>query len=165
MHSAEPTPRRNRNAHPPLSKQGPGASPHARSRVSNGKQLFADTVADGRTGWSRRLRDLIAFYVHHLGGENSTSIAERSIIRRIATIEVELEWLERRFALSGDEGASPDLLDLYSRSTNTLRRLLEVIGVRYDPRRAHDVTAPSLDERLAELDREQVVLENDEAAE
>jgi hypothetical protein len=137
MESAAPTPK-SRNRHPPIAKQGPGADPHARSRVSNGKQLFIDTVADGRSGWSRRFRDLNAFYVAHLGGEKSTSIAERSVIRRICTLEVELEWIERRFALSAD-GTSPELLDLYSRSTNTLRRLLEAIGLRYDPSRAQEV--------------------------
>ena len=74
-----------------------------------------------------------------------TTIAERSIIRRAATIEVELEWLERQFALSV-EGPSPELLDLYSRTTNTLRRLLETIGLK---RVARDVT-PLLQDYLAQ---------------
>jgi hypothetical protein len=146
---------------------GPDAHPKGRSRVTNGA-LFVEAIADGRTGWSRRMRDLIGFYLHHLGGEDSTSIAERSIVRRIATIEVELEWLERKFALSGDEGASPDLLDLYSRGTNTLRRLLEVIGVRYDPSRARNVNGKTLDDILVELDAEKkkaaaVTIENQAA--
>ena len=159
MQTAAPTPR-NRNKHPPLSKQGPGASPMARSKVSNGRHLFADSIADGRTGWSRRMRDLIAFYVAHMGGEEITTIAERSIVRRVATLEIELEWLERTFAISS-EGASPDLLDLYSRTTNTLRRLLESIGLQ---RRSRDVTPETIDEIAADIEAKKLAEGIDEDA-
>jgi hypothetical protein len=37
--------------------------PQARSRVTNGKQLFADATVDGRSTWARRLRDLIDLHV------------------------------------------------------------------------------------------------------
>jgi hypothetical protein len=143
MDTTAPTPRRLHRRKAPLDGQA-GVRPTGRSRISNG-HLFVDAVTDGRSGWSRRIRDLIAFYVAHLGGEDVTTIAERSIIRRAATIEVELEWLERQFALSV-EGPSPELLDLYSRTTNTLRRLLETIGLK---RVARDVT-PLLQDYLAQ---------------
>ena len=63
----------------------------ARSRVSNGKALFADATVDGRSSWPRRLRDLLSLHISDLGGEEVVSAAERSIIRRIATITVEQE--------------------------------------------------------------------------
>jgi hypothetical protein len=115
-----------------------------RSRVTNGKRLFADMTVDGRSGWSRRLRDLLNLHVADLGGEDIVSTAEHSICRRVATITVELELLERRFALKG-KGANADDLDLYLRGANSLRRLLESIGLK---RVARDVT-PLLQDYLA----------------
>jgi hypothetical protein len=132
-------PPRNRNRKPPLAKQGPGAHPLARSRVTNGSALFCEAVADGRRGWSRRIRDLIAYYVAHLGGEDNVTTPQRSIIRRAAISEVEIEWIERNFAASKNGPSSEDL-DLYFRATNALQRRLELIGMR---RVARDVTTLS----------------------
>jgi hypothetical protein len=81
---------------PTVTAQMPG---HGRSKVTNGKRLFADMTVDGRSGWYRRLRDLINLHVADLGGENVVSAGEYSICRRIGTITVELELLERKFAL------------------------------------------------------------------
>jgi hypothetical protein len=135
-----PAPRpRDRNRRPPLAKQGPGAKPTARSKVSNGHALFSQAIVDGRSGWSRRMRDLRAYYVDHLNGEENTTIAERSIARRVAVLETELEWIEQKFALA-PEGPSPDQLTLYTSTTNCLRRLLESIGIKKDPTRSRDVT-------------------------
>jgi hypothetical protein len=117
---------------------------HARSKVTNGKRLFADMTVDGRRGWSRRLRDLLQLHVSDLGGDNVVSAAEHSICRRIAAVTVELELLERKFALKG-KGAAADDLDLYLRGANSLRRLLESIGLK---RVARDVT-PLLQDYLA----------------
>ena len=78
------------------------------------------------------------------------SAAERSIIRRIATITVELEWIEQqKFALSRN-GPSAEDLDLYLRGSNSLRRLLESIGLR---RVAKDIT-PTLDDIVREHEAE-----------
>jgi hypothetical protein len=118
----------------------------ARSRVSNGKALFADATVDGRGAWARRLRDLLVLHISDLGGEDMVTAAERSIIRRVATITVELELLEKKFALSGD-GADAADLDLYVRSAGGLRRLFEAIGLK---RIARDVT-PTLDDIAAEI--------------
>jgi hypothetical protein len=109
---------------------------HARSKVTNGKRLFADMTVDGRSGWSRRLRDLLQLHVADLGGEDVVSTAEHSLCRRISTITVELELLERKFALKG-KGANADDLALYITGANSLRRLLESIGLK---RVARDVT-------------------------
>jgi hypothetical protein len=114
------------------------------SKITNGN-LFADNAVDGRSPWARRLRDLIQINVNELGGTDVVSAREYSIIRRGSTQEVELELLERKFAMKGD-GASAEDLDLYSRVSNTMRRHYEAVGLR---RRAKDVT-PALSEHFAE---------------
>ncbi len=115
-----------------------------RSRVTNGA-LFACTVRDGRSGWSRRLGDLLELHIGDLGGQDIVSNAERSIIRRIATITVELEWIEQAFK-SSRKGPTTEQLDLYLRGSNNLRRLLEAIGLE---RRSRDVT-PLLQDYLTQ---------------
>jgi hypothetical protein len=115
-----------------------------RSRITNGSALLPGV--DGRSPWVRRAKDLIREHLADLGGFDNVSAAERSIVRRAATLTVELERLEAKFALAG-EAASVDDLNAYQRAANSLRRLLESIGLQ---RRAKDVT-PSLSEYLAQL--------------
>jgi hypothetical protein len=122
----------------------PRSSKATRSRVTNGRQLFVDATADGRSAWSRRLRDLIQLHVSDLGGADVVSAAEYSLCRRIGTITTELELLERKFALNG-KGASEKDLDLYFRGAGHLRRHLETIGLK---RVARDCT-PLLQDYLA----------------
>jgi len=110
--------------------------PQARSRVTNGKDLLAGV--DGRKIWARRMRDLIGLHTADLGGVDGMSAAEKSIVRRAATLTVELERLEGKFAEPGEASAAD--IDLYQRTANSLRRLLESVGLQ---RRARDVT-PSL---------------------
>jgi hypothetical protein len=114
------------------------AHPASRSRISN--RAAALPGVDGRSTWVRRLRDLIESHTSDLGGADAVSEAERSIIRRIATLTVELERLEVEFAAAGS--AQPQQLDLYQRTANSLRRLLEAIGLH---RRARDVTPDPLE--------------------
>jgi len=104
-----------------------------RSKVTNGRTLFADG-GDMRTPWARRLRDILSLHLSDLGGDDAVSEAERSIARRAAVLTVELERLEAQFAVSE---ATPESLDLYQRTANSLRRLLESLGLK---RRARDVT-------------------------
>jgi hypothetical protein len=111
-----------------------------KSRITNGSALLAGV--DGRSAWIRRCKDVIAAHLSDLGGEDNTSAAERSIIRRASVMTVELERLEARFAVAGK--ASERDLDLYIRAAGNLRRLLEAIGLRRRPR---DVT-PSLSDYL-----------------
>jgi len=73
-----------------------------------------------------------------MSGEDNTSAAERSIVRRAAVLTVELERLEARFASAGEATAVD--LDLYIRASGNLRRLLEAVGLH---RRARDVTPPN----------------------
>jgi hypothetical protein len=107
-----------------------------RSRITNGTALVPGV--DGRSAWIRRCRDVIASHLSDLGGEDNTSAAERSIVRRVAVLTCELENLEARFAAAGE--ASADALDLYQRTSGNLRRLLETIGLQ---RRAKDVSGDS----------------------
>lgn len=116
-----------------------------RSRVTNGRSLFAE--ADARGPWARRFRDLCEAHVNDLGGAVLLSEAQRSLVRRASTIEVELEKLEGALA----EGEPVDL-DGYGRAAAQLRRILESLGLE---RRARDIT-PDLGEiaRRIHADRE-----------
>ncbi|MDT8321817.1 MAG: hypothetical protein RQ826_14950 [Xanthomonadales bacterium] len=119
----------------PDSHSTPAAvSPTNRSAVTNGKTLFMEKI-DGRSPWARRFRDLIGLHISDLGGPDNVSESERQIVRRCATLEVELERLEGMFAQAGE--ADPATLDLYQRTANSLRRLLEANGLQ---RRAVDTT-------------------------
>jgi hypothetical protein len=104
-----------------------------RSRATNGKTLFADG-GDMRTPWARRMRDVFGLHLSDLGGPDAVSEAERSIARRAAVLTVECERMEAVFAL---DAATPEALDLYQRTANSLRRMLESLGLK---RRARDVT-------------------------
>jgi hypothetical protein len=125
-----------------------GSKLHGRSKITNGTRLLPSI--DGRSVWARRLRDLIALHENDYGGSNAISEAERSLIRRASALTVELELLETKFAANG--GAQIEELDRYQRAANSLRRLLETLGLQ---RRAKDVT-PSLDQYLRQRNAEPV---------
>jgi hypothetical protein len=109
-----------------------------KARVTNGSS-FLGAGADGRSVWARRARDVFNEHLSDLGGEDNTSAAERSIIRRVAILTVELERLETKFAAAGEAGERD--LDLYQRSAGNMRRLLESVGLQ---RRQRDVTPDPL---------------------
>src|SRR5262249_37777099 len=126
----------------PRNRPGIGERPlDQRSAVTNGRRLFVDG-GDGRGPWARRMRDVIELHVSDLGGIEAASEAEKSIIRRAATLTIELERLEAKFSASG--AARDADLDMYQRCSNTLRRLLETVGIHRRPR---DVT-PTLESFL-----------------
>jgi hypothetical protein len=89
--------------------------------------------------WARRFYDVVHLYASDQGGDDNLSEGRRSMIRRIACLQVELELLETRFALAG--GADPGDPDLYQRTSGSLRRLLEGLGMDRVPR---DVTPDPL---------------------
>jgi hypothetical protein len=95
---------------------------------------------DGRSAWVRRCKDLLKEHTSDMGGVAALSAGERSILRRIAVITTEMEYLETRFALAED-AFKPDDLSMYLSCSNNLRRLLEAIGLQ---RRARDVTPDPL---------------------
>jgi hypothetical protein len=109
-----------------------------RSAVTNRKRLFVE--GDGRSPWARRWRDLVELHAGDLGGIDVLSEAQFSLIKRAATIEVELELSEGRMSM----GQEVDL-DVFTRSASHLRRILETLGIERRPR---DVT-PTLREYLA----------------
>jgi hypothetical protein len=110
-------------------------SASVRSAISNGSALLPDL--DHRSAWSRRLRDLIASHVSDLGGEDLLSAAELALVRRAAMLTLQLELLEQRFSENERGKATPSELNEYQRATNSLRRVLEALGVE---RRSIDVT-------------------------
>jgi hypothetical protein len=99
---------------------------YSRSAISNGSTLLPGV--DGRSTWVRRCRDIIASHLSDMRGPDNTSAAERSLIRRAATLTVELERLEAKFATAGEANDSD--LDLYQRGAGNLRRLLEAVGIQ-----------------------------------
>jgi len=134
------------NVKPPR-KRAPDPKVYGRTRVSNGSQLLQGV--DGNNPWVRRCKEIIAMHLSDLGGEDNTSMAERSIVRRAAVIAVELERFEVKFALAGE--ASDSDLDLYQRGAGNLRRLLESVGLE---RRAK-LVGPSLGQLIREDQDEQ----------
>jgi hypothetical protein len=94
--------------------------------------------------WERRWADVNALLLNEQGGRDACSEAEKAIIRRSATLIIALERLETKFA-EQEDGGSPPQLELYQRLSNTLRRLLESVGLK---RRPKDVT-PDLKTYLA----------------
>ena len=122
-----------------------GGSLKQRSAVTNGSRLL--TEGDNRSSWARRMRDVIELHVSDLGGWVNVTEAEKSILRRAATLTVELERLEARFSNSDHSPRDCDL-QTYQRLTNTLRRALEAVGIHRRPR---DVTPPTLDTYLDSL--------------
>jgi hypothetical protein len=106
-------------------------------------------AASGVTGWldnvdrrgvvARRFRDLVYQVTTDLGGPDQLSENQRQIIRRIASMSV---WCESEEAKMAD-GIETDI-DQFLRTSNSLRRLCESIGLK---RVARDVT-PSLSKYL-----------------
>ena len=126
---------------PPECTATAATPPTLRSAVTNGRALFAEG-GDGRGAWARRFRDLMAEHISDMGGDDLLSEAQRSIVRRASTLEVQLEQMEARFS----EGpAKTEDMAIYSTMSNTLRRLLGDLGLE---RRAKDIT-PDLQTYLA----------------
>jgi hypothetical protein len=97
-----------------------------RSSVTNGSELLHDV--DHRTAYMRRLRDLLVAHENDLGGADLLSEGQRAIIRRATLLTVQCEMLEQKFA-EHDGSASQADLDCYQRCCNTLRRLIESLGL------------------------------------
>lgn len=93
--------------------------------------------ADGRSAWARRMRDLTEAYSHDLGGDLTE--AQRSMVRRAATLTITLEGMESAFAKGGTTAKDADI---YARIAGNLRRLQDSMGltVPNEPSRAR--TAP-----------------------
>jgi hypothetical protein len=112
----------------------------AASRVTNGSALLPNV--DGRSVWVRRVKDLRAQYINDLGGEENISFAEEQLANRVSVLITEIEYREMCFSKAGH--ADDDQLAVYQTCTNTLRRMLEALGLQ---RRAKRI-GPSLGDLL-----------------
>jgi hypothetical protein len=115
-----------------------------RSAITNGSSILANV--DARSAWVRRFKDLLHAHQTDLGGDDILSEGQRSILRRAAMLELQCEMLESKFAANGG-AATPQELDCYQRSSNSLRRLIESLGL-HRGRLARDVTGPTLGQLL-----------------
>ncbi len=80
--------------------------------MTNGTKLFVDGAHEGP--WARRFRDLVQLHEEDLGPHDSLSELQRSLCRRVATLEVELEQMEGKLS----KGEDVDL-ELYRALTGT----------------------------------------------
>jgi hypothetical protein len=98
-----------------------------RSRVTNaaarGSVLWLDNL-DHRGPVPRRFKDIVGEVTSDLGGPDQLSECTRQIIRRIASLSVWCESVECRMA----DGEDIDI-DRFQRTSNSLRRLCESIGL------------------------------------
>ncbi len=102
-------------------------APTQRTRMGNGKATLLG-AQDQRGTYVRRLREVMAEMVADLGGAAGTTAAQRSLVRRAAVLQIELEKLETRFA--EDPSVGERTLDLYARTAGNLRRVLETLGIK-----------------------------------
>jgi hypothetical protein len=102
--------------------------PQARTRTGNGKELLAGI--DGRSVLARRVREVLGQIITDMGGDPSE--AQLAIAKRAATLVTWCESVEASF-LNGEEFD----VAIYGTSVNTLRRLLESVGLE---RRSKDIT-------------------------
>ncbi len=114
--------------------------PKQRSAVTNGHRLFVQ--GDGNSPWTRRYKDLIHEHADDLGGADHLSQAQLSLIRRAATISVQLEAMEGLLS----QGADADM-DLFGRLSGHLRRIFESLGI---DRRKKDIT-PDLGDYIEQV--------------
>jgi hypothetical protein len=128
-------PARSHNRPPPDPKDPVSRARKGRSRITNGKAFVLGT--DQRNPWIRRAKDVAAAHTSDLDLGGGISEAQRSLIRRIAVLTVQLEMLESKFAAANGEASAKDL-DLYVRSSGVLRRSLQTIGLE---RKQKDITS------------------------
>jgi hypothetical protein len=126
------------------------------TRVTNGRDFLPGI--DKRSYWAKRARELLAIHVSDLGGAEACTEAEKSIVRRAAVLTIELERLEKRFAVATDV-SHPDL-DMYGRLSTKLLQLLMAVGLS---RRSRDVT-PTIDQYLIEAEERAAAALDREAA-
>jgi hypothetical protein len=133
------TNRRNVSLAKPAARRIPSTEKaHARSRLSNGRDLLPDV--DGRSVVARRYRDIIGEVISDQGGPEHLSEARLQLIRRFSGASVLAEQMEARLALGGQ-------IDIreYSLLVSTIVRVAQRLGIE---RRPINVT-PSLGQYLS----------------
>ena len=104
------------------SAQPDGRKSHARSRVSNGRDVLPNI--DGRSLIARRYRDIVTAVVGDQGGIAHCSESRTQLIRRFAAAAVLAEQMESKLA-NGEEISIQDHALLCS----TLVRVAQRIGI------------------------------------
>jgi hypothetical protein len=107
-----------------------------RSAISNGTHLLND--CDHRSKAMRRLRDLLVSYENDLGGRDILSQGQLALLRRGSCLQLQAELMEQSWARNGGQ-ASRDQLECYQRVTNSMRRVIESLGLN-DGRKQRDVS-------------------------
>ena len=115
-----------------------------RSAISNGSTVVLGHC-DHRSAALRRLKDLVNDAISDLGGADMLSSAEMILVRKSAMLALQTEMMESNWARNNDGEASTKQIETYQRTVNTLRRVLESLGLE---RRAKDVTGLSLGDIL-----------------
>lgn len=110
--------------------------PEARTRVGNGNAVLNNV--DARSIVFRRYREILASLVSDMGGDPSE--AQEQIARRAASLAI---WCEQ--ADTDAANGTPIDIGAYTTASNTLRRLLESLGLE---RKARNVT-PTIAEYAA----------------
>jgi hypothetical protein len=108
-----------------------------RSAITNGSTVLAGV--DHRSAWMRRLTDLIHAHENDLGGADRLSEGQRCILRRVSMLQLQLEMIEAKLDANAGE-ATAQQLEVYQRCSNSLRRLVESLGLN-SGRKARDVTS------------------------
>ncbi len=85
---------------------------------------------DARSALARRFRDLCLLHAEDLGGPENLSQATQQLIRRVSSLEVQLEILEGRM-VEGDVSVD---VEFFARISSHLRRMLESLGLDRKPR-------------------------------
>jgi hypothetical protein len=111
---------------------------HARSRLSNGRDLLPDV--DGRSVVARRYRDIIGAVISDQGGSEHLSEVRLQLIRRFSGASVLAEQMEARVAL----GEQIDMRE-YSLLVSTIVRVAQRLGLERRPRNV----IPSLGQYLS----------------
>ena len=119
---------------------GTGATPGERTMSRKARRRLADMLRlrarfltldnlDKRTSAYRRAQSLISEMTADLGGDSEITCAQRLLIGRAAICAVMTEDQEARF-LSG----APVAPEVHATLSNSLKRLLETIGISRVPR-------------------------------
>jgi hypothetical protein len=131
-----------------------------RSALTNGSTVVLGDV-DARSAWMRRLRDLIQLHLSDLGGRDNVTQAELVLVRRAAMMTLQLEMMERNWAVRSEGEATTKQIEVYQRLVGALRRTLETLGLE---RRSKNIT-PDLQTYLRQRTQENDDIIDAEAAE
>jgi hypothetical protein len=97
-------------------------SPHARSRVTNGRSMLPGTK-DARGTWARRRRDLISAFTVELG--RPTRERDKALIANAAMLIVRCEQMHVQIVNGGADVDDDQLIRL----SNVATRLLTALGL------------------------------------